>query len=190
MRYVPDTSAIIAGILSERINSKEIKEAEIFVHNAVLAELESQANHGREVGFLGLTELKKLFEIGKGNENIKLSYLGERPKEFEIKYAKSGEIDSMIRNLALEKDAVFITLDKVDAESAEAQGIKVMFIETEELVEKKMLFEKFFDKNTMSVHLKEGILPSAKKGFPGRWNLINIGTKKMDKEERGEKMGG
>lgn len=182
MKYVIDTSAVIDGVVSKMIEKGEIKEAEIFIHNAVLAELESQANHGREVGFMGLEELQKLKDISNNNDSIELKYVGERPKEFEIKYAKSGEIDSMIRELALKEGAIFITLDKVDAEAAKAKGIEVIFIEiTKE--ELPCSFERFFDEKTMSIHIKDGLVPTAKKGFPGSWELKEIGKKLMEKEE-------
>ncbi len=182
-RFCPDTSAIIDGVLSKMIEKKKIKEAEILVHNAVLAELEAQANYGREVGFLGLEELQKLKEISKKNKKIKLKYVGQRPKEFEIKYAKAGEIDAMIRELALKEDAIFVTLDKVDAEAAKAQGIEVIFIEVEKEVEKPLSFEKYFDSKTMSVHLREGLVPFAKKGTPGNWQFVKVGRKHLEKEE-------
>ena len=186
MKYVPDTSAIIDGVLSKMIEEGKIKEAEIIIHNAVLAELEAQANKGKEVGFLGLEELKKLYEISQKNKKIILRYVGERPGEFEIKYAKSGEIDAMIRELALKENAILITLDKVDAEAAEAQGIEVMFIETETLEEKPLSFEKYFDNKTMSIHLREGMPPIAKKGEPGNWKMVKIGKKILEKEEISE----
>ncbi|PIY59919.1 ATPase, partial [Candidatus Woesearchaeota archaeon CG_4_10_14_0_8_um_filter_47_5] len=40
----------------------------------------------------------------------------------------------------------------------------------------------FFDKNTMSVHLKEGVVPRAKVGVPGNWTLTNISSEPLDKE--------
>jgi len=183
MKYVPDTSAIIDGVLSKKIKNKEIKEGNILVHNAVLAELEAQANYGREIGFLGLEELQKLKEISKKNKKIEINYVGKRPKEFEIKYAKAGEIDAMIRELALKENAYFVTLDKVDAEAAKAQGIKVIFVETEKIGESPLSFEKLFDKKTMSVHLREGMVPVAKKGEPGNWKIVKIGKKIFEKED-------
>ena len=65
--YVVDTSAVIDGIVSKMIEKGELKEAKILVHKAVLAELEYQANYGREVGFFGLEELKRLKEISVKN---------------------------------------------------------------------------------------------------------------------------
>ncbi len=182
MKIVPDTSAVIDGAVSKMIEKKKVKSVEILIHNAVLAELEAQANYGREIGYLGLEELKRLNGISNKNKKVTLKYVGERPKEFEIRHAKAGEIDAMIRELALKEKATFITLDKVDAESARAQGIKVKFIE----VEKKELplsFEKYFDKKTMSILLREGLPVTAKKGEPGNWRMAKVGKKVLEKEE-------
>lgn len=180
--YVPDTSAIIDGIVSKMIEAGDIKEGKIFLHKAVLAELEFQANYGREIGFLGLDEMKKLKELSNVNKKIIFEFVGERPKEFEIKYAKSGEIDSMIREEAIKLKGVLITLDKVDAEAGKAQGIEVIFIE-KPVVARKLQIESFFDAKTMSVHLKEGVIPYAKKGLPGNWEYIAIGKEIFTKEK-------
>ncbi len=36
---------------------------------------------------------------------------------------------------------------------------------------------KFFDKTTMSVHLREGVKAFAKKGVPGKWKFVSVGDK-------------
>ena len=51
--YVPDTSVIIEKIVSNLIKEKKINGT-IIIPNAVVAEIESQANKRRETGFLGL----------------------------------------------------------------------------------------------------------------------------------------
>ena len=179
---VPDTSAIIDGLISKLIEEKKIKEAEIIIHNAVLAELEHQANFGKEIGFLGLEELQKLNDIPKKNKKIKIVFVGERPNESQMKRAKSGEIDALIRQIALEKNALFITLDRVDAEAAKAQGIEVLFIETEKTT-KPLSFEKYLDSETMSLHIREGMGITAKKGVPGNWKIVKVSTKVLEREE-------
>ena len=82
--YVPDTSAIIHGAITKMISEKKLKQGKILIHNAVLSELEAQANRGKEVGFTGLEELKNLRKIK--SKKITIEYVGERPKEFQIKY--------------------------------------------------------------------------------------------------------
>jgi ATPase len=71
------------------------------VPEAVVAELEAQANHGREIGLKGLEELRKLSELAKAGK-IELEYVGIRPNLDQIKLAGGGEIDAMIRDVALE----------------------------------------------------------------------------------------
>ncbi len=140
---VPDTSVIIEGILSR----KKIK-AKILIHEAVLAELESQANKRKEIVFLGLEEIKRL------QKKYDVEFAGSRPKEFEIRFAKSGEIDSLIRDLAFENNATLYTADLVQGLVSEAKGIKTVIFR-KSLDDKNTGLEKYFKKGVMSVHLKE-----------------------------------
>ena len=95
-KLVPDTSIIIEGLVSRKVENKEIDVEEIIIHEAVLAELEHQANQGKSIGLIGLEELKKLRELSK-KELFQLRYSGKRPSAAEIKHASLGEIDSLIR---------------------------------------------------------------------------------------------
>ena len=173
---VPDTSIIIEGLVSQKIKNKEIEVKEIIIHEAVLAELEHQANLGKSIGYIGLDEIKTLKEISINN--FELKFMGKRPLSSEIKYANLGEIDSLIRQLAWEEDATLLTADVVQSKVAEAKGMKVIFIEAEK-VTKKLKIERFFDKITMSVHLRENVYPYAKKGRPGNWKFAPIKRKKL-----------
>lgn len=47
----------------------------------------------------------------------------------------------------------------------------------------EITLEKFFDKSTMSVHIRENTVPTAKKGAPGEWKLVGIGKKKLSPAE-------
>src|SRR3989338_5500354 len=85
-RIVPDTSIIIEGLLSDKLANNHFKVNEIIVHEAVIAELEHQANEGKAIGFLGLDELKIIKEISSKN-NFKVLFKGTRPKAIEIKHA-------------------------------------------------------------------------------------------------------
>ena len=59
-KIVPDTSAVIESLVSKKLESKDISVKTILIHEAVLTELENQANHNKEVGYLGLAEIKNL----------------------------------------------------------------------------------------------------------------------------------
>ena len=162
---IPDTSAVIIGAVSKLIEEKDLDYPEIIVPEAVVCELEHQANANRSEGRRGLKELQKLQELQYDGE-LSVSFKGKRPTNYDIRYAKSGEIDSIIRDLARSEMGTLLTNDKVQAETAKAQGIPVYFYK-QEYVERPLSIEKFFDESTMSIHLKENVVPMAKKGTPG-----------------------
>ncbi len=181
-KLVPDTSVIIEGLISEKLQKKELIFDEIIIHEAVLAELEHQANLGKAIGYLGLDELERIWTLSP-KEHFEIKYAGRRPKMVEIKYASMGEIDSMIRELAWEMDATLLSADKIQARIAKAKGMKVIYVEPKEKELKKLKLEKFFDKTTMSVHLRENVRPKAKKGMPGKWDFEVIRKEIMDQDE-------
>jgi len=180
-KIVPDTSVIIEGLLSEKIRNNELKADKIIIHEAVLAELEHQANLGKAIGFLGLDEIKRIKELAAGN--FEMSFGGERPRASEIRHASLGEIDSIIRQLAFEEDATLLTSDKVQSEVALARGIKIIYFKKPERGIKKLKLEKFFDETTMSVHLRENVMPYAKKGMPGKWDFVSLRKAVLKQEE-------
>ncbi|MFO8015591.1 MAG: PINc/VapC family ATPase [Candidatus Woesearchaeota archaeon] len=178
---IPDTSIIIEGLVSKRIDEKEISPKRIIIHEAVLAELENQANLGRETGYIGIEEIKKLRDMSLKHK-FSVEYKGKRPDEFEIKRAKAGEIDNIIRTLAKEEKGTLITADRVQGLIAQSRGIPVIIIEFEKEA-RKIRLEEFFDSQTMSVHLRENSLPSAKKGYPGKWDFVEVGKEAQSRDE-------
>lgn len=75
-RIIPDTSVIIDGRLSSRIKSGEFGSAEVIIPEAVVSELEAQANKGREIGFKGLEELSELRKLADRGGIFNLSLAG------------------------------------------------------------------------------------------------------------------
>ena len=169
---IPDTSAVIIGAVSKIIEKENLDYPEIIVPEAVVCELEHQANADRREGINGLNELQKLQQLQEEGE-IAVSFKGKRPTNYDIKYAKSGEIDALIRDLARSEFGTLLTNDKVQAETAKAQGIPVYYYE-QKYIEKTLTISKFFDDETMSVHLKENVCPMAKKGTPGHIKFIKL----------------
>ncbi|HDN83677.1 MAG TPA: ATPase [Candidatus Altiarchaeales archaeon] len=179
-KYVLDTSAVINCQVSELVEEGKLK-GEIIIPEFVLSELENQANQGKEVGFIGLDELKKLRELEKKKKDIKITQLGRKPTLEEIQLARSGRIDALIREIAKKEKAILVSCDMVQVKVAEAEGIEVMYLEKE--IPKKLSIEKFFTKETMSVHLKEGSVPKAKIGTPGKFKLVELSDKKLTQKE-------
>jgi ATPase len=176
-RYVLDTSIIIDGEITKMIDGGQIDPgSEIIIPLAVLDELQSQASSNKEYGFVGLNEIKKMREQSS-MKDISLRFLGERPNIDDIRLAKHGRIDAIIKDVALHEDATLITADYVQALVAEVQGVKSLHIGNATKTT-NLEFEKFFEDDTMSVHLKEGVSPWAKRGKPGEFQLVKLNEKK------------
>jgi ATPase len=176
-RYVLDTSIIIDGEITKMIETGQIDNgSEIIIPLAVLDELQSQASSNKEYGFVGLNEIKKIRDQSS-MKNISLRFLGERPNIDDIRLAKHGRIDAIIKDVALHEAATLITADYVQALVAEVQGVKSLHIGNVTKTT-NLEFEKFFEEDTMSVHLKEGVSPWAKRGKPGDFQLIKLDEKK------------
>lgn len=183
-KIIPDTSFIIHGKLVQLVKEKKRGEIEIIIPLAALDELQAQASKGKEPGFIGLEELKKLRELAS-KKKIKIRFTGERPSLEDIKLAHSGRIDAMIRDVAKNEKGTLYTCDYVQALVAEAEGVKVEYIPTE-IKTTGLIFEKFFTKDTLSVHLKEGAAPFAKRGKPGEFKLVKLRKEPMTIEEISE----
>jgi ATPase len=176
-RYVLDTSIIIDGEITKMIERGQIDNgSEIIIPLAVLDELQSQASSNKEYGFVGLNEIKKIRDQSS-MKDISLRFLGERPNIDDIRLAKHGRIDAIIKDVALHEAATLITADYVQALVAEVQGVKSLHIGNVTKTT-NLEFEKFFEEDTMSVHLKEGVSPWAKRGKPGDFQLIKLDEKK------------
>jgi ATPase len=176
-KFVLDTSIIIDGEITKMLEAGDVDEgSEIVIPLAVLDELQSQASTNKEHGFVGLEEIKKMRELSAGRK-ISLRFVGQRPDLNDIRLAKHGRIDAIIKDVAMQESATLITADYVQALVAEAQGIKAMHIRAPTKTT-DLEFEKYFDENTMSVHLKEGTFPMAKRGRPGTFQLVKIAEEK------------
>lgn len=176
-----DTSVIIDGIISKMVENGELKGSKIIVPTAALDELQAQASKHREHGFTGLEELKKIRKLCEEN-GITLEFSGERPSLEDIQLARSGRIDALIRDAAKKINGWLYTADYVQALVAEAEGVKVKHFPAEVKIT-GLSFENFFDENTLSVHLKEDVVPFAKRGRPGKFVLEKVGDKTLTKEE-------
>ncbi len=179
---VPDTSVVIDGRISAKIKAGELQGRRIVVPEAVVAELEAQANHGRDTGLRGLEELRKLSELAKTGK-IELEYVGIRPNLDQIKLAGGGEIDAMIRDVALDLGASFLTSDQVQFRVAEAMGLDTEYVRPQREAIKPLSLDKYFTEDTLSVHLKEGAVPMAKRGRVGDFNLVRIGDRPLYERE-------
>jgi ATPase len=187
MTIVPDTSAVIDGRVSERAANGALSGETVAVPAAVVAELEAQANDGRETGWEGLDELQRLADLADNGE-VEVEYIGRRPEASERGSAGEGSIDALIRDLAAEHEATLLTSDEVQAEVARATGLAVEYVEPEVREVGTLAIEDFFDDETMSVHLKTDVPPMAKRGTVGEMRFEDIGDEALTESELREWM--
>lgn len=179
--YCPDTSAIINGKITQMIKGKKIDGSQIIIPELVLGELQAQASRGKEIGYIGLEEIKKMRKLASKHK-VELKFLGERQSYEDILLAKSGRIDALIIDVAKANGAVLVTCDLLQSLIAEVKGIEVKYFKPWEKA-KKIKIEDFLTKDTMSLHLKEGAIPYAKKGKPGSIDFVALRKKPMKEEE-------
>lgn len=176
--YIPDTTAITRGILRKLLSEGSLK-GKLIIHSLMIKYFEKLAREGHSLGFVGLDELKSIRELCKDKE-VNIEYSREIPEGYRI-VNLSEDIDDILRELALEWNATLITADRIQYKACQATGIRVIYRENK--VKKKLKIEEFFDENTMSIHLKEGVSPYAKKGVPGKWSYVPIGDTPLTREE-------
>ena len=179
-KIVADTSVIINGNLVSQIESGSIRNFEIIIPQSVFDELQSQASKKKEQGFIGLEKIKKLKSLS-GSYGLNVIVSGSHPSSDDVKLAGSGRIDSLIVDMAKQNDAILYTSDRVQYLVAQAEGVDAVFLKSE-IKNKSLEFLKFFDSETMSVHLKENQYPLAKKGKPGAFLLTKIGDDLLTKD--------
>ena len=179
-KIVVDTSIIINGQLIAQIESGHIQNSEIIIPQAVFDELQSQASQKKEQGFIGLEGIKKLKEISN-NFGLVITIHGAHPTSEDIRMASAGRIDAIIKDVAKQNQAILYTSDHVQHLVAQAEGLESIFVKP---ISKNLVLEflKFFDSETMSVHLKENMSPMAKKGKPGSFNLTKLGDEILTRE--------
>lgn len=175
---VPDTSIIIDGKLTELAEKGRLRDTTLIISEAVLNELESQANRGKEIGYAGIEEVQELHDIAE-NQGFTVEYEGRRPTADEIEMAGEGRVDAMIRDIAQEKDGTLYTADYVQYKVAKAKGIEVKYFEQEEDVH--FSIQDYFEDDIMSVHLKQDMPPMAKRGEPGEMEYVELDGEPLSK---------
>jgi len=179
---VADTGAVIDGVLSEAVIKGRYTPISndipvIVIPEAVLAELENQANDKKETGITGLDELLVLRKMDESGQ-VQLKFEGNRPTTDQIRNASFGAVDALIRQTAIDIGGLFVTTDKVQAATAAARGLNIDYItpqnqKTDADISKLSVLS-FFDSQTMSVHLKTNVFPMAKRGSVGEMKYIPI----------------
>ncbi|QKY21260.1 Flp pilus assembly complex ATPase component TadA [Halolamina sp. CBA1230] len=191
MNVVPDTSVVVDGRVSERVADGRYEGVTVYVPEAVVGELEAQANAGYDPGWKGLEELQRLADYADEGE-IEIEYVGRRPNAAETEGAGEGDIDALIRDIAAQQAATLLTSDGVQAEVARAKGLDVDYVEpvvdteSAEPESEGLAIEQFFTEDTMSLHLRSDTRPKAKRGTIGEMTYERIADEPTSDEQMEE----
>ena len=172
-RIVVDTSVIINGQFAAQVESGSVRDSAVIIPQAVVDELQSQASMNREQGFVGLEKMQRLASLS-GTYGLQITTQGEHPSADDIALASGGRIDALVIDVARSSKATLYTSDRVQHMVAKAQGIRTVMLRDAGKTAQQLEFLKFFDPQTMSVHLKENQKPMAKRGRPGEFQLTEL----------------
>ena len=179
-KIVADTSVIINGQLIAQIEAGTVRDSEIIIPQAVFDELQSQASSKKEQGFVGLEKIRKLKDLS-GSHGITVVFKGSHVSADDIRLASRGRIDALIADMAKQNNAILYTSDNVQHLVAQAEDVETVFLKSV-VQDQPLEFLKFFDDQTMSVHLKENQNPLAKKGKPGTFTLTTLSDETLTRD--------
>ncbi len=171
MIIVIDYAALVSGLAASAVKDG----FEVIVPLSVVALIEESVRRKRAEGFVGLEELNKIKSLADAGK-ISLRYAGIFPK---IPAREKADLDA--REIARVESAVLLTADELQAKLAKLLGIDFIFLKPEKMP--KLSIEKYFDAETMSVHIKENLEVFAKKGAPGNWRFEKITQKPLSRKE-------
>jgi len=174
--YVVDVDSVLDGSIRAMVERGEIR-GKIVILKSLVEYFHKEASSGRSLGYTGLEELRRLLELQ--NPDVEVSVVEDEkrsPKDYDVYVVKTA-----IRDYAWRVGATLVTSDSVQASTAGALGLPVIY--SRRGVQGRLKFESFFDSKTMSVHLKEGAPPLAKVGAPGRWVFVRLREEPMKASE-------
>ena len=174
MIIVPDYSAIISGLVHKLVETG----GEVVIGNKTLALVERAMREKKTDGKVGMAELKAVRKLAD-SKTVVLRFTGEQPRYLDRLTIEDADWES--RELALAEGATLVSCSEANAKTAESMGIQVSLVKKESHSELKIA--KFFDKTTMSVHIKDGLPVYAKKGAPGAWKFEKISEKALKPAE-------
>lgn len=169
-RVLPDESVLESGQMVRLVRNGVLDGCQIVVSAAVSEQLRRKAARGRDAG---LREMEQLRTAAR-SRGIPVENLDDRPGPLD-------DPDSAVLGAARSSGAELFTSRYLRAASARAEGIPVQHHQSRAPPEPS--FAKYFDDATMSVHLREGQPPMAKRGRPGAFELAKVSDEELSRSQ-------
>ncbi|MEM3910978.1 MAG: PINc/VapC family ATPase [Saccharolobus sp.] len=155
-----DKSALLFGF--SKYLEKGITNGNIIIHKSLITELERESNEGLVSAEIALDEVKRIKEV---TERVLVNF------EIVDDGSNKGDVNETIREYCAKKGCIIVTAYETQRKICEIMGIPYYFLQP---IDQNLSFERFFDSETMSVHIKEDTVPRAKKGRPGNWKFVSL----------------
>ncbi|ABL87585.1 ATPase, PilT family [Pyrobaculum islandicum DSM 4184] len=175
-KYIADSSVVLDGSLKEAILGGRLRGT-LFLLSEMAEYFSSLARQGDGVGIIGVEELKDLFE---SVEKLGLSDFVKIEVVSIDRRVDPSELDMYARRFAKENNCIYVTSDELSRDAAVVQGIRTIYLGKPRDV---LTIEKFFSKDVMSVHLKEGLPPFGKVGKPGSWRFVQLSPEPLTRKQ-------
>ena len=181
LKIVVDAGAITSGELNRLMQSGKLSGAGILLPTPVIDEMYALADSGDARAARGLEAIVQLHADAAAS-GTSIRVYGERGPRRTTDYTRV-EIATMVRNIAVDNGATLYTADKTQATAAKAAGIDVRLCVSENHDQTPWFLKYFDDKSTMSVHLKEGMSPMAKRGTPASVSLVPADDRILSRQD-------
>jgi ATPase len=176
--YIPDSSVIVTRVLSKLLRQGQMR-GRILIPKDLITYFEVMAKKGIAIGYIGLQELTNLREDISEEMGIELEVVESGLRDF--REFNEDMVNIVIRDLAKRFGAKVVTREPLQHLLCRAMGIETILVK--DIEESKLWFEKYFDRETLSVHIKEGAPVMAKKGRPGEWSLAIVDDRIAKRED-------
>ncbi|RNJ73827.1 MAG: ATPase [Thaumarchaeota archaeon S14] len=180
LKVVADSGAMASGEVGRLLESGELRGSGLIVPVAAIDELHAMAATGDSRAERGLAEIAGI-QRGVAEAGTSIRVVGEGAPRGEGGVPDAAAVAAIVRRIALESGATLCTASRAHALAAEAAGVPVRRCRPREQGGEPWFF-RYFDDTTMSVHLKEGQPPRAKRGRPGAVSLVNVAEEPMTRD--------
>ncbi|MGC8556357.1 MAG: ATPase, T2SS/T4P/T4SS family, partial [Conexivisphaera sp.] len=167
-----DESALLSGSALRLLREGRLGADAVVVPRAVVDDLQGKASRNIEAGIAGL---RALADLRRQCESSGV--------EFYVHEGGIADPGKAAIEAARELGAILHTADRSVHLAAEALGVKSSCDPGIGPGVGRLAIERYFDGETMSVHLKEGTPPLAKKGRPGDFRLEIVGESEVRRDE-------
>jgi len=175
--YIPDTTVIIERTLSKMLSEGLIK-GKVIIPKEYITFFEARALQGSAIGLLCLQEISEAVNIAHKKDELEVMVLESGSRD--TSFYDFSELDRLARDVAKKVGGKLLTHSSIQKMICETIGIEAILIPLS--ADKELPFEKYFDNQTLSLHIKEGVPILAKKGKPGSWSLVIVDENPQPRE--------